>query len=148
MLAEAGSHDDFHDREGREHLDPDLLVSFMSGGKNDYVGDIDSMHNNAGLIDLQGTSKRTLSEVKVVDIDTHKRYSGPSTQLRSAHSLSDIDTMSNNFAFGSMPIKDFYPSSRLYQDDQFGFDVSFNNSWVDTLDPELRVPNQRLGPLS
>jgi len=57
--------------------------------------------------------------------------------------------MSNNFAFGgSMPIDDFYQSSQLCQDDQFGFDVSFNNSWVDTLDPELRVPNQPLGPLS
>ena len=54
--------------------------------------------------------------------------------------------MSNNFGFGTMPMEDFYQSSQLCQDDQFGFDISLDNSWVDNLDPELRVSNQ--APLS
>ena len=56
--------------------------------------------------------------------------------------------MSTNFTYGSMPIEDFYPGSQLCQDDQFGFDLSFDNSLFDNLDPELRAPNQPQASLS
>jgi hypothetical protein len=60
--------------------------------------------------------------------------------------------MSNIFGFGSMPrmdsLHDFYSSSQSYQDDLCAFDSSFDNSWMENLDPELKVRTQPQAPLS
>lgn len=72
----------------------------------------------------------------------HFNFLPPSTS-RFAELL-DIYIMSNNFGFGSMPgmesLQDFYSSSQSCQDDLYGFDVSFDSSWMENLDPKLKVP--------
>jgi hypothetical protein len=69
-------------------------------------------------------------------------------QIRTrSNKLLDTRTMSNNM-FGSMPgmqaFEDFYSGSQFFQDDLSGLD----NSWIDSIDPELRVQNQPQAPLS